>query len=199
MTLPDAPPPEPRRHKNFEETHSEIIETAVRLISEGGVEALSMAAVSRALGINRTTAYYHFANREALLDAVRVWSAEQIAKAFNPTAPQHERIDYITRFVLQNPDLMKLWIDEFVSTGDIRDRYPFWDALVSGIRARLEAHSPDDGADAEVYCVILLTSAIIGPRVLKNSVCPGADIETLVRRFRLEQQRLLKHDDLLSQ
>lgn len=90
-------------------------------------------------------------------------------------------------------------IDEFVSVGDIRDRYPFWDALVSGIRARLEAHSPGEETDAEVYCVILLTTALIGPRVLKNSVCPDADMETLVRRFRLEQQRLLKHDDLLNQ
>lgn len=38
--------------------------------------------------------------------------------------PQHERIDYITHFVLENPELIKLWIEDFVSTTDIRNSYP---------------------------------------------------------------------------
>lgn len=187
-----------RRHKNFEATHREIIETAVRLISQKGVGAVSIASVARAMGINRTTMYYHFSSREALLDAVKDWSSEQLSKAFNPTAPQQQRIDYITRFVLENPELIKLWIEELISVGDIRDRYPRWDALVKGIRARAMADEPDEKVDAEVYSVILLTSAIIGPRVFKNSVRPDMDDATIVRRFRSEHQRLLKHSALLE-
>jgi AcrR family transcriptional regulator len=188
----------PRRNKGFDETHQELIETAVRLIADKGVEAVSIAAVARATDINRTTVYYHFDSREALLDAVKAWSSEQLTKAFTGTAPQSERIDYITRFVLDNPALIKLWIDDLVGVGDIRRSYPQWDALVNGMKTNLAADS-DDEADAEVYCVILLTSAIIGPRVFKNSVSPKADTETVVRRFRVEQQRLLKHNSLLRQ
>jgi AcrR family transcriptional regulator len=169
-----------------------MIETAVRLISAKGVDSLSISAVARSMGMNRTTVYYHFSSREALLEAVKAWSAEQLAKAFEPIATQQERIDYITRFVLENPELIKLWIDEFISPGDIRGRYPHWDALVEGIRT----FAADETVDAEVYSVILLTSAIIGPRVFKNSVAPAASIDEVVQRFRAEQQRLLEHDHL---
>jgi AcrR family transcriptional regulator len=193
MTLAEAAPQ--KRNKGFEETHREMIETAVRLISEKGVEALSIAALARAAGVNRTTVYYHFENREALIAAVKTWSSEQLATAVRPVAPQQERIDFITRFVLENPELTKLWFEDFVSPGDIRDRYPPWDALVSGVAESLAAEG--DEADPEVYCVILLTSAFIGPRVFRNSVRPGEDTETIVRRFRTEQQRLLRYGGLL--
>jgi AcrR family transcriptional regulator len=190
--------PIPRRNKGFEDTHQVMIETAVRLISEKGVDSLSIAAIARAMRINRTTVYYHFESREALLEAVRHWSAEQLAKGLSLAAPQQERMDFITRFVLENPELIKLWIDDFISAGDIRTRYPFWDALVDGIAATFADRVPGEKVDAEVYCAILLTSAIVGPRVFKNSVSPSSDIETVVERFRLELQRQLRHDSLIE-
>jgi AcrR family transcriptional regulator len=186
-----------RRLKCFDDTHQEMIETAVRLISQKGVDSLSISAVSRALGINRTTVYYHFDGREALLEAVKEWSSAQLAKAFSLHTPQHERIDYITRFVLENPELIKLWIEEFVSAGDIRNSYPYWDALVAGMRTNLTGEDSDETVDAEVLCVLLLTSTIIGPRVFRNRVSPAADTESVVQRFRKEQQRWLEQLGLL--
>jgi len=187
-----------RRNKCFDDSHQEMIETAVRLISEKGVEALSIAAIARAMGINRTTVYYHFDSREALIEAVKIWSSEQIAKAFGSGAPQQERIDYISRFVLNNPELIKLWIEDFISAGDIRDRYPYWDALVNGVKTLAAAEAPDETVDAEVYCTILLTCAFIAPRVFRNSVNPLEDTESIVRRFTHEHQRLLKYVSLLK-
>jgi AcrR family transcriptional regulator len=189
--------PEPtaqRRNKGFEDTHQELIETAVRLISEKGVDALSISALAREMGINRTTVYYHFDSREALISAVKTWSAEQLAKAFEPVAPLTDRIDYITRFVLENPELIKLWIDDFLSVGDVRDRYPYWDAMVQGIGEMLAS---EDG-DAEIFSLILMTSATIGPRVFRNSVRPDADIEEVVGRFRREWLRLLKASSVVQ-
>lgn len=193
-----------RRNKGFDDTHREMIDTAVRLISEKGVQALSIAALSRAMGVNRTTVYYHFETREMLIDAVKAWSAEQLAKAFdNGGATRGQRIDYITRFVLENPELIKLWIEDLVSVGDIRTRYPQWDALVEGIRTSFGGGDSDDSVsadpvDAEVYCVLLLTSAIIGPRVFKNSVRPTEDVDTVLTRFRSEWQRILNKEGLLD-
>ena len=186
------------RNKGFEDTHQQMIETAVRLISQKGVEALSIAAIAREMGINRTTCYYHFEHRDALLNAVRHWSAEQLATGLSPSVPQQDRMDFITRFVLENPALIKLWIDDFISGGDIRTRYPNWDALVAGMAATFSERLPKENVDAEVYCVMLLTSAFIGPRVFKNSVAPNSDIDTVVKRFREEQQRLLRHDALIK-
>jgi AcrR family transcriptional regulator len=186
-----------RRNRGFEATHGELIEAAVRLVSDRGAEGLSISALARAAGVNRTTVYYHFQGREALIEAVKAWAAEQLGKAFQPIAPQQDRIDYVTRFVLENPELMRLWIEDFIAPGDVRRRYPYWDALVEGVRQR-EAEAGDETFDAEVFCVILMTSALIGPRVFRNSVDPRQDIESVVRRFRREWQRSLKLSGLYA-
>lgn len=189
----------PRRNKGFDDTHQEMIETAVRLIADKGIDALSIATLTRAMGINRTTAYYHFQTRQALLEAVKVWSLEQLTKGLSLSLPQQERVDFITRFVLENPELIKLWINDFISTGDIRERYPLWDTLVKGTAETFADRLPNEEVDAEVYCVLLLTSAIIGPLVFKNSVAPSSDIDSIIQRFRHEHQRMLKHDALLTE
>lgn len=186
-----------RRNKGFDTTHQAIIETAVRLISEKGVEALSMAAISRAAGINRTTLYYHFEDREALIEAVKAWSSEQLTSGFTPDLPQDQRIDHIARFVLEQDELIKLFIEDFIAPGDIRARYPQWDALVQGIERDI-ASPNGEPVDAEIYCTIMLTAAFIAPRVYRNSVRPDLPLEDIVERFRREQKRVLKQDSLLK-
>lgn len=192
-----APALSPRRYKAFDETHQSLIETAVRLIADRGVDALSLSALARAAEVNRTTVYYHFKDRDALVDAVKLWSSEQIVQAFRPELPQPHRIDYITSFVLANPEVMKLWIEEFTSGGDIRASYPHWDALVAGIERSFAEHLPDEAVDAEVYCVLMLSAALVGPRVFKNRVRPEASDAEVIQRFRNEQQRALRRDGLL--
>ena len=169
-----------------------MIETAVRLISEDGVASLSMVAMARTMGIDRTTIYYHFKDREALISEVKIWSSAQLMRAFSFDASLEERIDYTTRYVLENPELMKLWIDDFISVSDIRNSFPLWDKMIQGFAPKGET-GEQQTIDAEIYFVNLLTSAIIGPRVFKNSVCPEADTETIVRRFRIERLRLIKY------
>lgn len=195
--MPVAAPAPPKRNKSFEETHRDLIETSVRIISARGVGALTLAALARAVGINRTTIYYHFTCRETLLTAVKAWSAEQLARAFNLQASQDERIDYITRFVIENPELIKLWIDEFTSPGDIRARYPSWDAIVRAMAAHFTAIG-DTQADAEIYALNVLITAFIGPHVFRASVQPQADPDALVQRFRLEQERVLRQNKLFD-
>lgn len=190
----DAPRRLPRRNKGFDETHQELIETAVRLISERGTDALSITALAREMGINRTTVYYHFDSREALLAAVKHWAADQLAEGMNLDAGLTNRIEHITRFVLENPDLMKLWIDDFVSGTDIRESYSRWDDIVSGLQPLL---GPEN--DAKVYCVMLLTAAFIGPRVYRNSINPTATIDEIVGKFVHEHQRVLCRDGLLPE
>lgn len=185
-----------RRNRTFDETHQQLIEAAVQLISAKGVDSLSIAAVARAVNINRTTVYYHFKDRDALLAAVRQWSSAQLMRGLSSELPQQERMDFITRFVLENPTLIKLWIDDFIATGDIRDCYPRWDELVRGTAEHFAASG--EAMDAEVYCIMLLSSAIIGPRVLRNSVDQAAATDTIVERFRHAHQRLLQLTALLK-
>jgi AcrR family transcriptional regulator len=192
----DAIRSEPRRNKGFDETHREMIATAVRLISERGADALSIAELAREMGINRTTVYYHFDSREALIEAVKAHATAELAKGMDEHTSVPERTSGITRFVLENPELIKLWIDDFVSGRDIRDVYPRWDELVAGIGKRFAEQQPEIDFDPEVYCAILLAGTIIGPRVFANSVRPKASVETIVARFWQEEQRVLLRDGL---
>ena len=192
----DAQRTAPKRNKGFDETHRELIATAVRMISQNGAGALSIAALAREMGINRTTVYYHFDSRDALLDAVTDWASSELAKGMDMDVPAPERAGNITRFVLKNPELIKLWIEDFVSGDDVRDSYPRWDALVEGVRGLFAEQQPDEDVDAEVYCVMMLAGAIIGARVFANSVRPEASIDSVVDRFLKEHQRLMKRDGL---
>src|SRR5579871_2661362 len=90
---------EPRRNKAFYATNEVIIEAAVRLIAQHGVEALAMAAIAREAQVNRATLYYHFADRETLLAAVMDWSSQQLAQGFAGPASRVERTEHISRFV----------------------------------------------------------------------------------------------------
>lgn len=188
--------PQPRRNKGFEETHREMIATAVRLISEKGADALSIAALARAMGINRTTVYYHFDSREALLYAVSQWATEELAKGMDVNASRPERAGHISRFVLENPELIRLWINGFVDGSDIRDSYSPWDELVTGM-AQSFADMGED-IDAEIYCVMLLSAAIVGPRVYKIGIRPDESIDKIVGRFVKEHQRVLRRDRLID-
>lgn len=190
--MTDSAGKQQRRNKAFDETHTELIEAAVRLIAARGVESLSMAALAREVGINRTTVYYHFDSREALIGEVKGWSAGVLADAFRPDKPPQARMDHIYRFVLENPELLKLWIDDCLADGDIRTLYPNWDELVSGIRAHFEGTEFADTVDAEVFCVNLLLNAFLGPLVFRQSVCPEADNAMVVERFKAESMRMLR-------
>lgn len=191
-----ASKPERRRNKAFDETHTALIETAVRLVSEKGIEALSLSEVAREAGVNRTTIYYHFESREALVNALREWGAQQLAAAFPPLAAPEERARYITRFVLENPEVIALWTEDFLSPGDVRTRYPQWDGLVAGLGAQLQANPDTREIDPEIYTVIMLTVAMIGPRIYRNSVRPEMPIEEAIERFTAAQMNLLRRDGI---
>lgn len=178
-----------RRNKAFDETHGALIEIAVRLVSEKGMEALSLSEVAREAGVNRTTVYYHFDSREALVSAVRDWSSRQLAMAFAPASSPIERIRYITRFVLENPEVIAMWTEEFLAPGDIAERYPEWAGLVEGLGVQFRSR-PE--IDPQVYGVLLLTWAMIGPRVYRNSVCPDIPIDEAVERITRSQLAMLQ-------
>lgn len=186
-----------RRNRNYEDTHRVLIEKAVELISELGADSVSVSALARATRINRSTVYYHFDSRESLIAAVRKWSSDELAKGINLDAERREGIEHIPSFVLKNPEIIKLWIDDFIAAGDIRQRYPQWDSLVAHIDQAFRM-APDQECDAEVYCVLMLTSAFIGPRVFKNSVRPQESLERIVERFTQEQQRMLRREGVLA-
>ncbi len=54
----------------MEETKARILDSAERILSEGGFTALSLRAVTAAAGVNLGAVNYHFHSKEALIQAV---------------------------------------------------------------------------------------------------------------------------------
>jgi AcrR family transcriptional regulator len=181
-----------RRNKAFDETHAALIETAVRLVSEKGMDGLSLSEVAREAGVNRTTIYYHFDSREALAEAVREWSSQQLAAAFTLIASSADRTRYIARFVIENPEVIDLWSEEFLAPGAIGARYPEWRGLVEGVGEQLRSNPDTADMDPEAYCTMMLTWAMLGPRVYRNSVRPDLTSEEAIERMTRTQVHMLR-------
>jgi AcrR family transcriptional regulator len=51
-------------------TRERVLDTALRLADQGGLESLSMRKLGQALGVEAMALYYHFANKERVLDGI---------------------------------------------------------------------------------------------------------------------------------
>ena len=51
-------------------TRERVLQQAVELADQGGIQTLTMRALARALGVEAMSLYYHVANKDALLDGM---------------------------------------------------------------------------------------------------------------------------------
>jgi AcrR family transcriptional regulator len=51
-------------------TRERVLQAAIRLADQGGIEALSMRKLGQELGVEAMALYYHFANKEQVLDGI---------------------------------------------------------------------------------------------------------------------------------
>src|SRR5437868_4657791 len=66
------------RPNNSAETRAQIVDAALALIDAEGLEALSTRRLAGELGMRGPTLYHYFANKDALLEAVRERIADEL-------------------------------------------------------------------------------------------------------------------------
>ena len=179
MTLPAGAVPK-NRNRNYEETHLLLIEKAGELISDSGADGVSVSALARVTGINRSTIYYHFDTREELMSAAKKWSQDQIDKSEGVQASRWVDVDLISEFFQHNPDVVSSWIENYLAVGDVRGRYPQWDRLVAQIEGAFSELAVDENCEPDVYCALMLTSAFKMPRKFDNAVRPFETLERML-------------------
>ncbi len=182
MTTRDGAVPK-HRNRNYEETHLLLIETAGELIAESGADGVSVSALARVTGINRSTIYYHFEKREDLMSAAYKWSREQLAKGPDAGASRWVGIDDISGLFQRNPDVITSWIENYIAVGNIRERYPHWDRLVAQIGDAFAELAADEQCDTEVCCALMLTSAFVAPRKFTDSLHPFDSLDRILERI----------------
>jgi TetR/AcrR family transcriptional regulator, tetracycline repressor protein len=101
-------------------TEAEIVEAALRVIRQSGVEALSMRRLSRELGRSHMAMYYHVADKDALLELVAAAAMRDITVPEPASGPWDARlralITGIDDQLRANPGIGELLLDRMLST-----------------------------------------------------------------------------------
>lgn len=96
---------------------SSLLATATAMITEQGIEALSLRKLAERIGVSRTAAYHHFKDKNDLLCAIAAqgfisWQkqAEQIFnnKALTDREKYHTFVHFYVRFATENAAIYKL-------------------------------------------------------------------------------------------
>jgi AcrR family transcriptional regulator len=93
------------RHGNLREAS---ISAAFGLIADKGEAALTLRRVAEAVGVAHRSLYNHFADREALVDAVAEAGFKALASALRIAATRADFVKAYVRFVLDNPNLYRV-------------------------------------------------------------------------------------------
>lgn len=97
--------------------YSSLLSTATAMISEGGVEALSLRKLAESIGVSRTAAYHHFKDKNDLLIAIAAqgfisWKeqAEQLLndKKLTDREKYQAFVHYYVQFATENAAIYQL-------------------------------------------------------------------------------------------
>jgi AcrR family transcriptional regulator len=96
---------------------AELLDTALRQVAEVGVEALSLRALARSIGVSQTAPYRHFADKNDLLAALATRGYQQLLAVLRSAGdaagdcPRERLIAFAHAYVdyaANHPDLFKL-------------------------------------------------------------------------------------------
>jgi AcrR family transcriptional regulator len=101
-----------RPRSSPEDKYEAILEAALQLFVERGFYGTAVPLVAERAGVAAGTIYHHFANKEAMVNALyRRWKetiARSIYTAFPATAPPREQFraiwEHMAKFALANPE-----------------------------------------------------------------------------------------------
>jgi len=92
------------------EAHEKVLDAALELIAERGIEGTSMDAIAGASGVSKATVYKHWENKDALLiDLIRQRSGKD--PEFSTGNPRQDMVDFI-RYIThkrKSEDLVRIW------------------------------------------------------------------------------------------
>jgi AcrR family transcriptional regulator len=181
MIKPDALKSK-RHNRNYDESHQVLLRKAVEIIAKRGPHGLSLAALARETEINRTTIYYHFGSRDALIAAVQVFLFQQPTQAVDSRPSRGSGSAVRSTTVPGNPQTVQTWAENYSAASGFRAQYPRWDGLVGQI-SRAFADLPHiDPTDAEAFCEFMLSTAVTASNTV---VAPGTSqkgIESMLER-----------------
>ena len=136
---PATHPTSSKSSPRFDRTSAAILDAAARVFSEEGASA-NLAAVAGAAGISRATLYRYYANREALLDALKAdaldAAARHLADAGLERATVEDSIERILRAFVAVGDRYAVLTSDLTTLEAAHEQLaaPLHEVLARGIR-----------------------------------------------------------------
>jgi len=143
-----------------------LIDTAVELIGERGVRNFSMAEASRRLGVAASAPYAHFADRDALLAAVKVRAYDLLAAelpGIREVPDPAGRLAALTRAYVRFAASSRALFEVIYQAGLDKARYPEVEAAERPV------------TDFFLACVLALTAPAGDAGGAAPASVPGAD------------------------
>ena len=193
--------------RNPEATRELILDAARTILAGEGIEGLSVSAVAHAAGVNRGTAYMHFASREKLI-AETISSVSEIilqsvygdqaelAESNVEAIDQVALTENLASFAMANPDLCRVWLLQ-VMASDNPSEDPFWRKYMLGLRKFSQTDLAEPGLDAEVLAVIVLAGAFLWPVWSHAQTLDAEGRRRAASRFSAELIRLSHHGSMV--
>ncbi len=103
----------------FSERQQQIVETAIKLIADKGIQNLTTKNLANEIGISEPALYRHFDSKLEILKAVIINFQNKMQPAFNKLKRSANSLNNIERFILEhfkiinhNPDFAKVIFSE---------------------------------------------------------------------------------------
>ena len=151
----------------------QLLDTAERLLGDGGIDALRMDAIARAAGVTRPVVYEHFSDRDgvviallqrhALRVAAHVSAATATAQTFEEELERATRA-YLTVAIEHGRAMRALVSAEYLSPAIERARRTHWEAAATTWAHRYRRHAGVSQRDARALATAHLAalSALAG-------------------------------------
>lgn len=197
-----------RRARNPEATREAILVAARTILAKDGPEGLSLSKVASLAGVNRGTAYQHFATRENLIaDTLQSVSDIIFRAVFGDPETIGERdvenVDMVSvperlaNFAMENPELGRIWLLQVLSAPD-PTADPFWREYAGSIGRFAQTDLAEPNIDVEVFSVITLTANFLWPVWARSHSQSSEERKALAHRFAHEVVRLCMYGTLKS-
>src|SRR5262245_7517973 len=106
--------PKPSRRRHPPSTREAILAAARAMLAENGPAGGTVSTVARRAGVNRGTAYQHFASREKLIAAVLARTFSASKTTIHADMPGKldvgvsVQMDHLVRYLVDHPELVRL-------------------------------------------------------------------------------------------
>ena len=170
------------------------------MLAKHGPEALSLSEVAQLAGVNRGTAYQHFATRENLIEVTAQWVSDKLFRAVfgEPETIGERRVDHVdiaelsdrlADFAMDNGELCRVWLLQLLASPDPTSD-PFWREYSSSLARFAATDLAQEDVDAEALAVMILSGTFLWPVWARSHARDEGERRKLAGRFSQEVLRL---------